>query len=80
MARRGVPLRSRGRPLALPCRSPPPAARRLGPTPHTTWLTFEVDFAFKSPLYRQVASVFFEEVRPLHQAGGLLTCTFICSD
>ncbi|PSC69318.1 coenzyme Q-binding COQ10 mitochondrial [Micractinium conductrix] len=35
---------------------------RLGPTPHTTWLTFEVDFAFKSPLYRQVASVFFEEV------------------
>ncbi|PSC67036.1 Coenzyme Q-binding COQ10 mitochondrial [Micractinium conductrix] len=23
---------------------------RLGPTPHTTWLTFEVDFAFKSPL------------------------------
>ncbi len=36
---------------------------RLGPTPHTTWLTFEVDFAFKSPLYRQVASIFFEEVR-----------------
>lgn len=35
---------------------------RLGPTPHTTWLTFEVDFAFKSPLYRQVASIFFEEV------------------
>ena len=38
---------------------------RLGPTPHTTWLTFEVDFAFKSPLYRQVASIFFEEVRLL---------------
>ncbi|KAI3429610.1 hypothetical protein D9Q98_005696 [Chlorella vulgaris] len=35
---------------------------RLGPTPHTTWLDFEVDFAFKSPLYRQVASIFFEEV------------------
>ncbi|KAL4443874.1 hypothetical protein ABPG75_011611 [Micractinium tetrahymenae] len=35
---------------------------RLGPTPHTTWLSFEVDFAFKSPLYRHVASVFFEEV------------------
>lgn len=40
---------------ALPC--------RLGPTPHTTWLSFDVDFAFKSPLYRHVASVFFEEVR-----------------
>ncbi len=25
-----------------------------GPTPLSTWLTFEVDFAFKSPLYRQV--------------------------
>lgn len=43
-------------------RAPPPCLRRLGPTPHTTWLTFEVDFAFKSPLYRQVASIFFEEV------------------
>jgi hypothetical protein len=26
------------------------------------WLTFEVDFAFKSQLYRQLASLFFEEV------------------
>lgn len=42
----------------------PLADRRLGPTPHTTWLSFDVDFAFKSPLYRHVASVFFEEVRP----------------
>lgn len=33
-----------------------------GPTPASVWLTFEVDFAFKSPLYRQVASIFFEEV------------------
>ncbi len=48
-----------GRP-ALPCAVLP---CRLGPTPHTTWLSFDVDFAFKSPLYRHVASVFFEEVR-----------------
>ncbi|CAD7700636.1 unnamed protein product [Ostreobium quekettii] len=33
-----------------------------GPTPNTCWLSFEVDFAFRSPLYRQVATVFFEEV------------------
>jgi len=33
-----------------------------GPTPHSVWLHFEIDFAFKSPLYRQVASLFFEEV------------------
>lgn len=35
---------------------------RPGPSPHTTWLAFDVDFAFKSPLYRHIASVFFEEV------------------
>lgn len=56
--------------------------RRLGPTPHTTWLTFEVDFAFKSPLYRQVASIFFEEVRSSHDMGRahrgrlLLSCAW----
>jgi hypothetical protein len=44
----------------------------MGPTPHTTWLTFEVDFAFKSPLYRQVASIFFEEVRCWALAGAAL--------
>ena len=33
-----------------------------GPTPQSVWLTFEVDFAFKSPIYRHVASIFFEEV------------------
>lgn len=33
-----------------------------GPTPSTTSVQFEVDFAFRSPLYRQVAMVFFEEV------------------
>jgi ribosome-associated toxin RatA of RatAB toxin-antitoxin module len=36
---------------------------RPGPSPATCWLTFDVDFAFKSPLYRQIAGVFFEEVR-----------------
>ena len=39
---------------------------KVGPSPSSTWLTFSVDFGFKSPLYRSVASVFFEEVkRPL---------------
>lgn len=33
-----------------------------GPTPGSCWLTFTIDFEFKSPLYRQVAAVFFEEV------------------
>lgn len=33
-----------------------------GPTPASAWMTFEVDFAFKSPLYRKVAALFFEEV------------------
>lgn len=35
---------------------------RPGPMPSTTMVNFEVDFAFRSPLYRQVASVFLEEV------------------
>ena len=35
---------------------------KVGPSPSSTWLTFSVDFGFKSPLYRSVASVFFEEV------------------
>ncbi|CAL5227881.1 g10922 [Coccomyxa viridis] len=33
-----------------------------GPTPQSTWLSFTVDFAFKSPLYHHIASVFFDEV------------------
>ncbi|XP_043688114.1 coenzyme Q-binding protein COQ10 homolog, mitochondrial-like [Telopea speciosissima] len=33
-----------------------------GPVPGTTDLYFSVDFKFQSPLYRQVASVFFKEV------------------
>lgn len=62
VVRLGLPLVNQSTTHAHGC-------RRLGPTPHTTWLTFEVDFAFKSPLYRQVASIFFEEVRtwqPVH--------------
>ncbi len=35
-----------------------------GPTPDSCWLTFDIDFAFKSPLYGQLASVFFQEVSP----------------
>lgn len=33
-----------------------------GPTPDSCWLSFSVDFAFKSPLYGQLATVFFKEV------------------
>jgi ribosome-associated toxin RatA of RatAB toxin-antitoxin module len=33
-----------------------------GPTPTSCWLSFSVDFAFKSPLYGQLATVFFKEV------------------
>jgi hypothetical protein len=34
---------------------------RPGPTPGTTWVAFEVDFAFRSRLYHQLAGVFLEE-------------------
>lgn len=33
-----------------------------GPTPTSVWVDFEVDFAFKSALYSQVATIFLEEV------------------
>ncbi|CAM6103182.1 unnamed protein product [Calypogeia fissa] len=33
-----------------------------GPTPHSTNLHFLVDFQFRSPLYRKVANMFFNEV------------------
>ena len=36
---------------------------KAGPTPSTTWLNFDLAFAFKSPLYSQIASVFFDEAR-----------------
>lgn len=34
-----------------------------GPTPTTTWLTFSVEFSFKSEIYRQAASLFFDQVQ-----------------
>lgn len=33
-----------------------------GPQPGTCWLSFTIDFAFSSPLYRHVADMFFSEV------------------
>lgn len=33
-----------------------------GPCSGTCWLTFKVDFAFKSALYRHIADIFFSEV------------------
>lgn len=33
-----------------------------GPTKKSVWVDFEIDFAFKSALYRQVANVFLDEV------------------
>lgn len=33
-----------------------------GPTPHSCWLTFDVDFAFRSALHGYVADMFFAEV------------------
>lgn len=33
-----------------------------GPSPHSTWLSFSVDFAFLNPLYANIAQLFFSEV------------------
>lgn len=33
-----------------------------GPVPSTVWLTFGIDFAFKSAVYRHAASLFFDQV------------------
>ena len=50
-----------------PSYSPPPSRSTWsfapGPSPSTCWLTFDVDFAFNSVLYSQLADVFFNEVR-----------------
>lgn len=42
---------------------------KRGPTATTTWLSFDLDFAFKSPLYRQIANIFFDEVRSSLQSA-----------
>lgn len=43
---------------------------QAGPTPRSCWVTFSTDFTFKSPLYGQLASVFFQEVRAGFSAQG----------
>lgn len=35
---------------------------RPGPTPQSCWVSLQVDFEFKNPLYRQVATLFLDEV------------------
>ena len=47
-----------------------------GPTPSTCWLTFKTDFRFRSPLYGQVANVFFDEVGLERLPGSTYT---LCS-
>jgi ribosome-associated toxin RatA of RatAB toxin-antitoxin module len=48
-----------------------------GPTPNSCWLSFSVDFAFKSPLYGQLATVFFKEVL-LHAQHAANGCCSVC--
>lgn len=43
-----------------------------GPTPGSCWIEFRLEFAFRSPLYRQAASLFFEEVVQ-HMMGAFQT-------
>ena len=55
-----------------------------GPLPNTTWLSFSVDFAFKSPLYHHIASIFFDEVRsallrPVRCVTWHLVCNASCA-
>lgn len=51
---------------------------KVGPSPSSTWLTFSVDFGFKSPLYRSVAAVFFEEVGLLSSVNPTLGTDWCC--
>ena len=46
---------------------------QAGPVPGSCWLDFDVDFAFKSPLYRHIALVFFDEAR-LHRTHVKCMC------
>lgn len=50
---------------------------RPGPTPGTTWVAFEVDFAFRSRLYHQLAGVFLEEVVQRMMGAFEARCTEI---
>ena len=52
-----------------------------GPLPSTTWLSFSVDFAFKSPLYHHIASIFFDEVseRLLCQECARIVHAILCT-
>ena len=52
-----------------------------GPLPSTTWLSFSVDFAFKSPLYHHIASLFFDEVSDcwLCQPCDGFLCALLCT-
>ncbi len=67
---------------------------QAGPVPGSCWLDFDVDFAFKSPLYRHIALVFFDEARRpgagwprMHaglaprasRVGGAKICSDACS-
>jgi len=35
---------------------------RAGPSPHSCWVEFQIDFAFRNPVFNHLASAFKEEV------------------